>query len=125
MAAAYTMANADKLTGRLGRDPTEGELYVAHFLGPQGASRLISLAEAKPGLRADEAFFGPARANPSIFYDRGRARSVSEVYRGLVHRYAVARNDQLASAEKLVAKVNGLRRRWRRRAPPSCLIRPN
>ena len=105
MAAAYTKTNADKLTGRLGRDPTEGELYVAHFLGSQGASRLISLAEAKPGLRADEAFPGPARANPSIFYDKGRPRSVSEVYRGLVHRYAVARNDQMAPAEKVVAKV--------------------
>src|SRR4029078_487647 len=41
MAGAFTRANAAKLTERLGRDPTEGELYVAHFLGSAGASRLI------------------------------------------------------------------------------------
>jgi hypothetical protein len=100
MAAAYTKANAGKLAGRLGRNPTEGELYVAHFLGSQGAGRLISLAEAKPGMRADEAFPGPAKANPSIFYDKGRPRSVGEVYRTLVNRYALARNDQPAPAAK-------------------------
>jgi hypothetical protein len=55
MAAAYTKENAGKLAGRLGRSPTEGELYVAHFLGSQGAGRLISLAESRPGVRADDA----------------------------------------------------------------------
>ena len=77
MAGAYTKANAAKLADRLGRNATEGELYVAHFLGSNGASRLISLAEARPGVRADEVFPGPAKANPSIFYDRGRPRSVA------------------------------------------------
>jgi len=55
MAAAYTKENAGKLAGRLGRSPTEGKLYVAHFLGSQGAGRLISLAESRPGVRADDA----------------------------------------------------------------------
>ena len=62
MAAAYTKDNAGKLAGRLGRNATEGELYVAHFLGSNGAGRLISLAEARPGGRADEPFPGPAKA---------------------------------------------------------------
>jgi hypothetical protein len=94
MAGAYTKANAGKLAGRLGRSATEGELYVAHFLGSNGASRLISLAESRPGMRADEAFPGPAKANQSIFYDRqGRPRSVAEVYRALVNRYTLARGD--------------------------------
>ena len=86
MAAAYTKSNAGKLAGRLGRNPTEGELYIAHFLGSQGAGRLISLAEAKPGMRADDAFPTAAKANPTIFYDKGRPRSVSEVYRTLTSR---------------------------------------
>ena len=104
MAGAYTKANASKLAGRLGRSPTEGELYIAHFLGPNGASRLISLAEAKPGTRAAEAFPGPARANPSIFYDRGgRARSVADVYRVLVNRYDMARGPQTPEAPQVAA----------------------
>jgi hypothetical protein len=104
MAGAYTRANAGNLAGRLGRDPTEGELYIAHFLGSNGASRLISLAESKPRMRADDVFPGAARANPSIFYDRrGHARSVADVYHVLTNRYVAARGDQAPSATQLAA----------------------
>jgi len=91
MAGAYTRANADTLADRLGRKATEGELYLAHFLGSAGAGRLIALAESRPGTRASDIFPGQARSNPSIFYERGRARSVVEVYHLLVGRYAAAR----------------------------------
>lgn len=92
MAGAFTRANAAQLAGRLGRDPTEGELYIAHFLGALGASRLIDLAESRPLTPAAQVFPGAARANPTIFYDRqGRARTAAEVYQTLVDRYAVAR----------------------------------
>src|ERR1700730_12927587 len=44
MAGAFTKANASALNERLGRSPSEGELYIAHFLGADGAGRLIALA---------------------------------------------------------------------------------
>src|SRR5581483_444874 len=44
MAGAFTQANAAYLTQKLGRPPSEGELYIAHFLGAGGAARLIGLA---------------------------------------------------------------------------------
>lgn len=92
MAGAFTRINADVLTERLGRAPSEGELYVAHFFGPLGASRLIGLAESRPLTPAAEVFPAAARANPGIFYDRnGQARSASDVYRQLVRRYDMAR----------------------------------
>jgi hypothetical protein len=92
MAGAFTKANTNKLAGRLGRTPTEGELYIAHFLGATGASRLISLADASPQTPAASVFPGAARANPTIFYDsRGQARSANDVYRVLVGRYDAAR----------------------------------
>lgn len=92
MAGAFTRANAGKLAARLGRSATEGELYIAHFLGSTGASRLIGLADSRPHTPAAAVFSGPARANPSIFYGgRGEARSVAEVYRLLVGRYQTAR----------------------------------
>jgi hypothetical protein len=92
IAGAFTRANAARLSEQLGRNPTEGELYVAHFLGSAGAGRLINLAQSQPLTPAAEAFPRAAKANPSIFYDRqGRPRSTSEVYRVLVGRYDVAR----------------------------------
>src|SRR5581483_455616 len=48
-------ANAAKLSAKLGRAPTERELYLAHFLGAAGAGRLITLAQAKPGADAAHA----------------------------------------------------------------------
>jgi hypothetical protein len=93
MAGAYTRLNAGKLADRLGRGPTEGELYVAHFLGPTGASRLIALADSRPLTPAAAVFPSAARANPTIFYDaRGNARSAGDVYRNLIGRYGVARS---------------------------------
>ena len=92
MAGAYTRLNAGKLAERLGRNATEGELYVAHFLGSTGASRLINLADSSPKTPAAAVFPSAARSNPTIFYDgRGNARSAGDVYRNLIGRYGVAR----------------------------------
>jgi len=93
MAGAFTKANADYLAGKLGRQPSEGELYIAHFFGAGGAARLISLAAANPNAKAADYFPHAARANPSIFFDRAsRApRSLAQVRDVLVARYDVAR----------------------------------
>lgn len=88
MAGAYTQDSAAMLEDRLGRAPNEGELYIAHFLGAGGASKLIGAAEDTPNARADTLFPAAAGANKSIFYDgEGRARSASEVYRNLVAKH--------------------------------------
>jgi len=44
MAGAFTRSNAAELASAIGRPPSEGELYIAHFLGAHGASRLIAAA---------------------------------------------------------------------------------
>jgi Transglycosylase SLT domain len=93
MAAALTQSNSFRLTGKIGRRPTDGELYMAHFMGVGGAARLISNAEDNPNASAARLFPNAAAANRSIFFDRsGRARSVSEVYSVLTSRYASAAN---------------------------------
>ena len=60
MAGAFTKANASALNERLGRSPSEGELYIAHFLGADGAGRLIALAATNPNAKAAD-FFPNAR----------------------------------------------------------------
>ncbi|MGA7787569.1 MAG: transglycosylase SLT domain-containing protein, partial [Xanthobacteraceae bacterium] len=62
MAGAFTQANAAVLSARLGRSPSEGELYIAHFLGAGGAARLISQAASDPNATAATAFGNAAQA---------------------------------------------------------------
>lgn len=84
MAGAFTQQNADYVGSRLGREPTQGELYIAHFLGASGATKLITLASKDPNARADTHFPRAASANKPIFYSHRQARSVRQVYDQLV-----------------------------------------
>jgi hypothetical protein len=88
MAGAYTAASKDRLESSLGRSVSQGELYVAHFLGAGGATKLISAAEDTPNSRADVLFPEAAAANRSIFYDKaGQPKTVAEVYNNLVSKH--------------------------------------
>ncbi|HZD90819.1 MAG TPA: transglycosylase SLT domain-containing protein [Pseudolabrys sp.] len=93
MAGAFTRNNENQLASVIGRQPTEGELYIAHFLGSGGAGKLIENAINNPEANAAQMFPSAASANHSVFYDRqGQARSVAGVYGELTRRYQVARN---------------------------------
>lgn len=92
MGGAFTQQNAAALTRRIGRAPSEGELYIAHFFGAGGAAKVIKLTGDNPQANAAELFPAAAQANRSIFYDKaGNARSVAGVYAELTRRYQVAR----------------------------------
>lgn len=96
MAAALTQSNSFKLTGLLGRRPSDSELYMAHFMGVGGAAKLIANAEDNPQAVGARLFPNAAAANRSIFYaNDGRARSVSEVYSVLDARFASAANSKI------------------------------
>jgi hypothetical protein len=93
MAGVLTHSNSFKLIGKIGRRPTDAELYMAHFMGVGGAGKLIANAENNPQATGASLFPNAAAANRPIFYDRsGRARTVSEVYSVLTSRYANAVN---------------------------------
>src|SRR5262245_59355745 len=101
MGGVITQQNAAVLGKRIGRKPTEGELYVAHFFGPYAGARVIELAASVPNADAVAMFPEAARANRSVFYDRhGNARTVAGVRDELVRRYQVAkaRTDPVATA---------------------------
>lgn len=80
MAGELTSDHAAYLRGRVGRMPTSGELYAAHFLGPQGSARLIEAVNANPSANAAAMFPEAAAANRNIFYPAGRAASVADLY---------------------------------------------
>lgn len=83
MAGELASDHAAYLRGRVGRDPTSGELYAAHFLGPRGSARLIEANRSNPAASAANLFPDAAAANRSIFYRAGRPATVGEVYANL------------------------------------------
>jgi hypothetical protein len=80
MAGALASDNSAALSGVLGREPDASELYLAHFLGADGASRFFTTLGSDPAASAAGVLPAAARANRAIFYDQaGSARSVSDV----------------------------------------------
>lgn len=76
LAGELARENRGLLETSLGRAVDAAELYAAHFLGPNGAKKLLS---AKAGDSAASLLPAAAEANRHVFYDGERARSVSEV----------------------------------------------
>ncbi|MEI9992116.1 MAG: hypothetical protein WDM86_19020 [Rhizomicrobium sp.] len=77
------MAQATRATLQqsLGRDVCGGELYAAHFLGPDAACRLIKMSDSHPSASAAHAFPAAADANRHVFYhSNGTPKTVREVY---------------------------------------------
>ena len=106
MAAVLTQSNSFKLTGNIGRRPTDAELYMAHFMGVGGAAKLISNAEDHPNASGARLFPNAASANRSIFYDSsGRERSVAQVYSVLTQRYDSAANSSATRSAMASAGV--------------------
>jgi hypothetical protein len=69
------------MRANLGRDVCGGELYAAHFLGPDAACRLIRLVGSDPSANAAVQFPQAAGSNRSVFFHAdGTAKSVHEVY---------------------------------------------
>ena len=81
MAGEYAKSTQGSLRASLGRDVCGGELYAAHFLGPDAAAKLIKLAGKDPSASAAAQFPQAAAANKSVFFHAdGSAKSVREVY---------------------------------------------
>lgn len=81
MAGEYANVTRSTLQSSLGRNVSNGELYAAHFLGPEAACRLIRMNASQPQSCAATAFPSAASSNRSVFYHSdGSAKSVHEVY---------------------------------------------
>ncbi len=87
LAAAFTKSNGDYLKNRFGRMPSAGELYIAHFLGAQGAERMFTAGLENPDQIAADLFPRQASANRAIFYSGGEARTIRQVYQVLVSKH--------------------------------------
>jgi hypothetical protein len=81
MAAETVLENQQKLALLFDREPSETDLYLTHFLGPDGAIAFLRSLEENPGAHALELFPSAARSNRDIFHPRSsEPRTVDEVY---------------------------------------------
>lgn len=69
-----------------GVDPSDGNLYFAHFMGPNAATKAIGYLGT--GRQAALIFPKEAKANPSIFFNGTQPRSIEEVYRIITNKVA-------------------------------------
>ena len=76
MAAELLKHDREEIKERLGRDLRTGEFYLMHFLGRQGAHRLLEVVNESPGFRASVIFPEAAAANRAIFYDKPTVKTV-------------------------------------------------
>lgn len=72
MAGELAAENAGHLRAAIGREPSSGELYAAHFLGAGGAARLINAVQSEPAINAETLFPEAAAANRAVFRPEGR-----------------------------------------------------
>jgi hypothetical protein len=85
MAGELANENAGILEGKLGRPATQGELYLAHFMGPHDAAKLTLAAQSNAKGAAADMFPAAAAANASVFQGAdGGALDAAALYRKLV-----------------------------------------
>lgn len=101
LAGELSRRNGAALAQSLGRQPTDGELYIAHVMGARGAAGLIREAATNPSRTAAGLYPDEAAANRGLFYDRntGAARSVGQLYAVLTAGFGTGATIQTASAE--------------------------
>lgn len=84
MGAELTAENARLLEAKIGRAPTPGELYAAHFMGPSDAAKLIEAARTNGNASATDLFPRAAAANANVFTNRnGEQLTAAGLYQKL------------------------------------------
>ena len=85
LAAKMLKHDAARISARIGRELSDGETYLAHFLGPSDAEKFIAKLVSEPHYAAPKLLPKPARANRSIFFGashrKAKALTVADVHR--------------------------------------------
>lgn len=91
MAAEYAQDNAGVLQEKVGKitDIGQTELYLAHFLGANGASKFLQALHDRPDSSAATLFPAESRSNRGVFFDSetGRPRTLRQVYDRFAARF--------------------------------------
>ena len=98
MAAEMVRDNQQKLAYSFDREPTQADLYLTHFLGPDAAITFLQSLEKSPGKHAVELFPEAANSNHAIFHPQTcEPRTVDEVYAFFGEKFTTRRYDDLGA----------------------------
>ncbi|PKU21950.1 hypothetical protein [Telmatospirillum siberiense] len=88
MAGELFQENRTNLKSALHRAPTQGEIYLAHFLGSADAARFIHQRDLTPDASPAELFPKAAKANHDVFFHKdGTAVSYAELSQRFSNRF--------------------------------------
>lgn len=112
MAGEMLKRDAGRIALKIGRELTLGEVYLAHFLGPDDAENFLSKVVDQPTSAAATLLPGPARANRSIFFGgmtgRGRHRKPASLSVAQVHQKFEAMMSTRGDRYRDVRSIAGL-----------------
>lgn len=80
MAGEFSAENKEFLDKNTKGDVGATELYIAHFMGAGGAAKFLNSREVNPRAVAAHLFPQAAHANKNVFYDKGRPRTLDQIY---------------------------------------------
>ena len=107
MAGEIAQQTKAEMQSALGREVCGGELYAAHFLGPDGACRLIRMCGSTPEADAADVFPQAASSNKNVFYRAdGSAKTVREIYDWAVRQPAVHLPQMPAATAPVASRLN-------------------
>ena len=97
MAVIYIRMIKAKLKKALGRDPYLVDVYMAYFLGPTAAVNFFKAMKDDKSQIGASLFARAAKSNPGVFYTKGKALTLGQIYEKLGGRlsgyYADARHN--------------------------------
>ncbi len=97
MAVIYIRMIKAKLKKALGRDPYLVDVYMAYFLGPTAAVNFFKAMKDDKSQIGASLFARAAKYNPGVFYTKGKALTLGQIYEKLGGRlsgyYADARHN--------------------------------
>ena len=106
-AAEMLKKDAARIEASVGRPLSQGEIYLAHFLGPSDAERFIAKLIAAPAYAAQKLLPRPARANRPIFF-HGRGRKAKSLSIADVHQKFEQMIDTRSDRYRNVSRMTGV-----------------
>ena len=106
--AKFSADQKTQMEKNLGRGVSGADLYMGHFLGAGGATKFLGAKDRDPTQSAAKFDPAAAKANPEIYFNKGKERSMDEVYQLMTEKYRKNEASVMSgNIPALVASITG------------------